>query len=136
MKYMITKLTDWKKIKIDENFPQETSTFEPNYMNKANLEKIKRHVDGMLLMGDEVLANIDPWAIDHLATSADDIDEVYNWLKSNNSKNLDEGLWDNIRKKRERLGVDKIGAKTSTFKSKKSFDKVAKNISDQKDKKD
>lgn len=40
------------------------------------------------------------------------------------------GLWDNIRKKRERLGVKKIGSKTSTFKSKKEFEKVAKEVSE------
>lgn len=38
----------------------------------------------------------------------------------------ENGLWDNIHKKRERLGVKKIGKKTSTFKSKKEFEKVAK----------
>ena len=40
----------------------------------------------------------------------------------------ENGLWDNIRKKREKLGVKKIGSKTSTFKSKKDFEKVAKKI--------
>jgi hypothetical protein len=43
---------------------------------------------------------------------------------------INESLWDNIRKKRKRLGVKKIGSKSSTFKSKKEFNKVAKGIND------
>lgn len=115
---MITTLKDWKK--LVEN--HETSG---NYMVKANLERIKKQVDSLLQLDDSILENIEPWAIDHLTTSADDIQEVFNHLDTTESKN---GLWSNIRAKRKRLSVDKIGSKDSTFKNKKEFDKVAKEV--------
>ncbi len=57
-----------------------------NYMFFSNLETIKRLVDEMLEMDekevDDTLTNGHNWASDHIATSKDDIEEVYNFLKN------------------------------------------------------
>jgi len=59
---------------------------EINYMFKGNLETIKRMIDEMVQMDamqvDQILSSGHDWAVDHITTSADDIAEVYNFLKT------------------------------------------------------
>lgn len=63
---------------------QETN----NYMFFGNLKTIKRLVDELLEMNeseiDSILTNGHNWAVDHIATSKDDIEEVFNFLAGNN----------------------------------------------------
>lgn len=58
-----------------------------NYMFFGNLKTIKRLVDEMLEMDeaevDAMLTNGHNWAVDHIATSKDDIEEVFNFLAGN-----------------------------------------------------
>jgi hypothetical protein len=55
-----------------------------NYMFFGNLQTIKRLVDKMLEMDesevDAILSNGHNWALDHIATSKDDVEEVFNFL--------------------------------------------------------
>jgi len=55
-----------------------------NYMFFGNLKTIKRLVDKMLEMDeaevDSMLTNGHNWALDHIATSKDDVEEVFNFL--------------------------------------------------------
>lgn len=55
-----------------------------NYMFFGNLKTIKRLVDSLLEMDeaqvDKILSNGHAWADDHIATSKDDIEEVFNFL--------------------------------------------------------
>ena len=55
-----------------------------NYMFFGNLKTIKRLVDEMLEMDeaevDAMLTNGHNWALDHIATSKDDVEEVFNFL--------------------------------------------------------
>ena len=55
-----------------------------NYMFFSNLKTIKRLVDEMLEMDeaevDTMLTNGHNWALDHIATSKDDVEEVFNFL--------------------------------------------------------
>jgi hypothetical protein len=57
-----------------------------NYMFFQNLQTIKDAVDNMLSMDpqtvDMILSNDHDWAEDHIATSKDDVEEVYNFLKA------------------------------------------------------
>lgn len=57
-----------------------------NYMFFGNLETIKRCIDELLLMDplkvDSLLKNGHNWAVDHVVSSKDDIEEVYNFLKN------------------------------------------------------
>lgn len=57
-----------------------------NYMFFANLQTIKRLIDGILEMDknevDRILTDGHGWALDHIATSKDDVEEVFNFLAS------------------------------------------------------
>jgi hypothetical protein len=58
-----------------------------NYMFWQNLQTIKEAVDGILGMDknevDKMLSNGHGWAIDHISTSTDDVEEVYHFLEGN-----------------------------------------------------
>ena len=66
--------------KIDHDDHHEAE----NYMFFGNLETIQRLTEIMLKMDplkvDEILKNGHSWAVDHVATSKDDIEEVANFL--------------------------------------------------------
>jgi hypothetical protein len=57
-----------------------------NYMFFANIENICRMCKEILAMDknsvDEILSNGHGWATDHIATSKDDVEEVFNFLKT------------------------------------------------------
>ena len=59
---------------------------ELNYMFLGNLKTIKRLVDELIQMDpvkvDSILKDGHDWAVDHIATSVDDIQEVHNFLKN------------------------------------------------------
>ena len=65
-----------------------------NYMFFGNLKTIKRLVDEMLEMDesevDAMLLNWHNWAVDHIATSKDDVEEVFNFLAGHNSPEHEE----------------------------------------------
>lgn len=58
-----------------------------NYMFFGNLQTMKRLIDEMLKMDeskiDEILKEHN-WALDHIATSKDDVEEVFNFLAGHN----------------------------------------------------
>lgn len=57
-----------------------------NYMFFQNLNTIKEAVDSMLAMDpstlDTIITNGHDWAADHISTSKDDVEEVYNFFKN------------------------------------------------------
>lgn len=57
-----------------------------NYMFFSNLEQIKEQIEMMLSMEkdkvDQILNDGHGWAVDHIATSKDDVEEVYNFLNN------------------------------------------------------
>jgi hypothetical protein len=57
-----------------------------NYMFFQNLKTIRDAADAVLNMNesmvDMILSNGHDWASDHIATSKDDVEEVYNFLKN------------------------------------------------------
>lgn len=69
-----------------------------NYMFFANISNIKRMCEEILEMDssmvDSKLTDGHGWAVDHIATSKDDVEEVYGFLKSSYalSPNTDNGL--------------------------------------------
>jgi hypothetical protein len=58
-----------------------------NYMFFQNLQTIQNAVEELLSMDpaqiDAMLSNGHAWAVDHITTSADDVEEVYHFLTSN-----------------------------------------------------
>jgi len=73
--------------KFNENNSESESQ---NYMFFNNLATIKRLVDDMLEMDekevDDMLTNGHNWALDHMTTSKDDVEEVYNFLRGNKDR--------------------------------------------------
>ena len=65
-----------------------------NYMFFGNLKTIKRLVDEMLEMDeaqvDAMLTNGHNWALDHIATSKDDVEEVFNFLAGHSEEHHEE----------------------------------------------
>ena len=65
-----------------------------NYMFFGNLKTIKRLVDEMLEMDeaqvDAMLTNGHNWALDHIATSKDDVEEVFNFLAGHADEHEEE----------------------------------------------
>ena len=68
-----------------------------NYMLFGNLETIQRLTELMLKMDprkvDQILKNGHSWAVDHIATSKDDIEEVANFLIGEMNENINEGKY-------------------------------------------
>jgi hypothetical protein len=64
-----------------------------NYMFFQNLKTIKTMVDAMLQMDpkqiDQMLSNGHGWAVDHIATSKDDVEEVGGFLLNSIEDNMD-----------------------------------------------
>ena len=64
-----------------------SSESDLNYMFFGNLKTMKRMIEELMQMDpskvDMILKNGHEWAVDHIASSADDIQEVYNFLKNN-----------------------------------------------------
>ena len=77
-----------------------------NYMFFGNLKTIKRLVDEMLEMDeadvDEILSDGHNWALDHIATSKDDVEEVFNFLAGHNES--DNEFDDNHSEETEEVG--------------------------------
>jgi hypothetical protein len=76
----IKRFTQFKKL-ISENHDESE-----NYMFFANISNIKRMCEEILEMDhsmvDSTLTDGHGWAVDHIATSKDDVEEVYGFLKS------------------------------------------------------
>ena len=65
-----------------------------NYMFFQNLKTIKKMVDTMLQMDpnevDQILSNGHSWAVDHITTSKDDVEEVGNFLMHQDEPSHDD----------------------------------------------
>ena len=76
----IKRFTQFKKL-ISENHDEDE-----NYMFFANISNIKRMCEEILEMDssmvDSKLTDGHGWAVDHIATSKDDVAEVCDFLKS------------------------------------------------------
>ena len=78
-----------------------------HYMFFENLKIIKAAVDEMLEMDeamvDQILSDGHNWAEDHMATSKDDVEEVFNFLKSKSTVN------EKLKGKQVKLDANKNG---------------------------
>jgi hypothetical protein len=65
-----------------------------NYMFFQNLMTIKDSIDQLLKMDhqeiDQILSHGHGWALDHISTSTDDIEEVYHFLKHYDGSNTED----------------------------------------------
>ena len=74
----------WDKLTKEESGTIEESQ---NYMFWQNLKTIHDASSKLLAMNkskiDDIIVNGHAWAVDHIATSSDDIDEVYHFFEAN-----------------------------------------------------
>jgi hypothetical protein len=69
-----------------------------NYMFFQHLMTIRDAIDDLLQMDrakvDQILQDGHAWAVDHITTSVDDIEEVYHFLKNRSSEidSMDQGM--------------------------------------------
>lgn len=67
-----------------------------NYMFFGNLETMKRHIEDLLRMDrkkvDMVLRDGHNWAIDHIVSSKDDIEEVFNFLRNETAEEMEDNI--------------------------------------------
>jgi hypothetical protein len=85
MKRLVKTFENFQIAQFDQDQVDHQNHHETeNYMFFGNLETIKRYVDQLLEMNpaqvDEILTNGHNWAVDHIVSSKDDIEEVYNFL--------------------------------------------------------
>jgi hypothetical protein len=78
-----------KNIKVFEDFSENASeghNHRDNYMFFQHLRTIKDAAESLLSMDEEqldsLLSNGHAWAVDHVTTAADDIEEVYHFVKN------------------------------------------------------
>ena len=73
--------TDFSQGEIHENHDGHELN---NYMFFQNLHTLKNAVDEMMELDphevDQILTNGHGWALDHIATSVDDVEEVYHFM--------------------------------------------------------
>jgi hypothetical protein len=77
-----------KKVKILKEHQEHQ-----NYMFFANIQNIKRMCDEILEMDadsvDKILSDGHNWALDHISTSKDDMEEVYGFLMTHDAEGHD-----------------------------------------------
>ena len=92
---------------IKEEIQKSLKENAENYMFFGNLKIIKAAVDEMLEMDeamvDQILSDGHNWAEDHIATSKDDVEEVFNFLKSKSTVN------EKLKGKQVKLDANKNG---------------------------
>jgi hypothetical protein len=81
-----------RNIKTFENFHSEDHSIQEghdemhNYMFFQNLYTLKNAIEEIMEMDphkvDEILSDGHGWALDHIATSVDDVEEVYHFLSN------------------------------------------------------
>ena len=100
------KQSQLRKI-IQEEVKKSLKEDVNNYMFFENLKIIKEAVDEMLEMDeamvDQILSDGHNWAEDHIATSKDDVEEVFNFLKSKSTVN------EKLKGKQVKLDANKNG---------------------------
>jgi hypothetical protein len=88
--------TLYKRLNLAKNLMgmNEDHDESENYMFFANVSNIKRMCEEILEMElskvDSLLSQGHGWATDHIATSKDDVEEVYGFLKSSIEMHHDE----------------------------------------------
>lgn len=92
----------WEKaVNSEQEIIEEDGDESNNYMFWQNLNTIKNSIEDLMSMDkskvDELLSNGHGWALDHLATSADDIEEVYHFIDANtDSEGVEDAYYGSV----------------------------------------
>lgn len=110
-----------KNIKMFEDFHnmEEGKDFElTHYMFFQNLNTMKHAIEEIMQMDhkmiDDLLSDDHGWAVDHIATSADDVEEVYHFLKyrgevSSHPEEPQKGMIINVQGDDDKVEVEEGG---------------------------
>ena len=103
-----------------------------NYMFFGNLKTIKRLVDEMLEMDeaevDSMITNGHNWALDHIATSKDDVEEVFNFLAGHDDTENESD--DDIHLQHRNMSSDEEGMEPQMVKPEEEEPKNIKGFED------
>jgi hypothetical protein len=85
-----------------------------NYMFFQNLHTLKNAIDELLELAphqvDQILSDGHGWALDHIATSVDDVEEVYHFLSNSiEMGNIESGHEDSMDHKKAPMEIDVEG---------------------------
>jgi hypothetical protein len=108
-----------KNIKMFEDFHNmegENKDFEfTHYMFFQNLNTMKHAIEEIMQMDhemiDKLLSDDHGWAVDHISTSADDVEEVYHFLKYRSGMGVDmeepkQGMLVNIQGNNDKVEIE------------------------------
>jgi hypothetical protein len=87
-----------------------------HYMFFQNLNTMKHAIEEIMQMDhgmvDSLLSDDHGWAVDHIATSADDVEEVYHFLKYRNNSHQQEapqGMIVNVQGDNDKVEIEEGG---------------------------
>lgn len=112
-----------KNIKVFEDFhnmeKEAGKDFElTNYMFFQNLNTMKHAIEEIMQMDhkmiDDLLSDDHGWATDHISTSADDVEEVYHFLKyrseaNDHNEEPQQGMLVNIQGNNDKVEIEEGG---------------------------
>jgi hypothetical protein len=112
-----------QNIKMFEDFhgmeQEATKDFElTHYMFFQNLNTMKHAIEEIMQMDhkmiDNLLSDDHGWAVDHISTSADDVEEVYHFLKYRSGMGVDtkepqQGMLVNIQGSNDKVEIEEDG---------------------------
>jgi hypothetical protein len=110
----------WDKLTKEEEYVKEGDN-ERNYMFWQNLQTICDYVTEILEMNksevDNILIDGHDWAVDHISTSKDDVQEVFEFLKNRGKTEITENS--NFIYEDEYGSVEKVNLSEAEYKGKK-----------------
>jgi hypothetical protein len=85
-----------------------------NYMFFQNLHTLKNAIDELLELDphqvDQILSDGHGWALDHIATSVDDVEEVYHFMANSiEMGNIESGHGDSMDHEKDPMEIDVEG---------------------------
>ena len=111
------QLTDLIKRAINEAH-NETE----NYMTFSNLQQMKRQIDMLLELDedvvDQIIQNGHDWADDHISTSKENIDQVFDFMMNETRKEDEYIDYEDISEGRKKTGTKLCARGKSAAKSK------------------
>jgi hypothetical protein len=93
-----------------------------NYMTFSNLQQMKRQIDMLMELDedviDEIIQNGHDWADDHISVAKENIDQVFDFLMNETRKNNQYIDYEDINEGRKKTGTKLCARGKSAAKSK------------------
>ena len=100
----------------------EADNSTENYMTFSNLQQMKRQIDMLLELDenvvDEIIQNGHDWADDHISVAKENIDQVFDFMMNETRKNNQYIDYEDINEGRKKTGTKLCARGKSAAKSK------------------